>query len=76
MGSGQCVPGTRLGAEDGIHCRHACLVFRMPSSALLWWCHDRSPGHEPVIAVVVVALGHLTHRKHIVHESHVPSQQT
>ena len=28
------------------------------------------------IAVVVVAVGHLTHRMHIFHESHVPSQQT
>jgi len=29
-----------------------------------------------VIAVVVVGLGHVTHRMHIFHESHVPSQQT
>jgi hypothetical protein len=32
--------------------------------------------HPPAIVAVVVALGHLTHRKHIVQESHVPSQQT
>jgi hypothetical protein len=36
---------------------------------------------EPAIyrlatAVVVVGLGHVTHRMHIFHESHVPSQQT
>jgi hypothetical protein len=28
------------------------------------------------IAVVVVGLGHVTHRMHIFQESHVPSQQT
>jgi hypothetical protein len=28
------------------------------------------------IAVVVVGLGHVTHRMHIFHESQVPSQQT
>jgi hypothetical protein len=41
-------------------------------------------GNDPVepavyrlaIAVVVVGLGHVTHRIHIFHESHVPSQQT
>ena len=32
--------------------------------------------HPPAIVVVVVGLGHLTHRQHIFHESHVPSQQT
>ena len=40
---------------------------------------QRSAGpvvHWLAIVVVVVALGHLTHRKHIFHESHVPSQQT
>jgi len=34
------------------------------------------PVHPATIVVVVVALGHLTQRKHIFHESHVPSQQT
>jgi hypothetical protein len=41
-------------------------------------------GNDPVgpavyrltIAVVVVGLGHVTHRMHIFQESHVPSQQT
>jgi hypothetical protein len=28
------------------------------------------------VVVVVVVVGHLTHRQHIFHESHVPSQQT
>jgi hypothetical protein len=37
---------------------------------------DRSPVHAVEIVVVVVGLGHLTHFKHIFHESHVPSQQT
>ena len=32
--------------------------------------------HPAAIVVVVVGLGHLTHRMHIFHESHVPSQQT
>jgi hypothetical protein len=32
--------------------------------------------HRLAIVVVVVGLGHVTHRMHIFHESHVPSQQT
>jgi hypothetical protein len=32
--------------------------------------------YRVAIAVVVVGLGHVTHRKHIFQESHVPSQQT